>query len=158
MCADECLRDSNPEQLIYDLTAYLEPSLCERWSMQIFNWRIHNPPRVDMIHLLIKSSAQLAKPCNADLGGIPKVEKLRRGQFKSWKCKWSFAEKIEWEKPSITYSWSYFHNFNLHNKKLLWVEISCENKYCFSRQTLCILGKMSIEKFSLWNSVPMFKY
>ena len=102
MCADECLRDSNPEQLIHDLTAYLEPSLCERWSMQIFNWRIHNPPRVDMIHLLIKSSAQLAKPCNADLGGIPKVEKLRRGQFKSWKCKWSFAEKIEWGKPSIT--------------------------------------------------------
>ena len=102
MCADECLRDSNPEQLIHDLTAYLEPSLCERWSMQIFKWRIHNPPRVDMIHLLIKSSAQLAKPCNADLGGIPKVEKLRRGQFKSWKCKWSFAEKIEWGKPSIT--------------------------------------------------------
>ena len=56
--------------------------------MQIFKWRIHNPPRVDVIHLLIKSSAQqLAKPCNADLGGIPKVEKLRRGQFKSWKCK-----------------------------------------------------------------------
>ena len=43
--------------------------------MQIFKWRIHNPPRVDMI----KSSAQLAKPCNADLGGIPKVEKLERG-------------------------------------------------------------------------------
>ena len=39
---------------------------------------------------------------NADLGGIPKVEKLRRGQFKSWKYKWSFAEKIEWGKPSIT--------------------------------------------------------
>ena len=48
--------------------------------MQIFKWRIHNPPRVDMI----KSSAQLAKPCNADLGGIPKVEKLERGQLKSW--------------------------------------------------------------------------
>ena len=80
MCADECLRDSNPKQLIHDLTAYLEPSLCERWSMQIFKWRIHNPPRVDMI----KSSAQLAKPCNADLGGIPKVEKLKRGQLKSW--------------------------------------------------------------------------
>ena len=52
--------------------------------MQIFKWRIHNPPRVDMIYLLIKSSTQLAKPCNADLGGIPKVEKLGRGQFKSW--------------------------------------------------------------------------
>ena len=96
MCADECLRDSNPKQLIHDLTAYLEPSLCERWSMQIFKWRIHNPPRVDMI----KSSAQLAKPCNADLGGIPKVEKLERGQLKSWP-NGSFAEKIEWGKPSI---------------------------------------------------------
>ena len=58
--------------------------------MQIFKWRIHNPPRVD----IIKSSAQLAKPCNADLGGIPKVEKLERGQLKSWP-NGSFAEKIE---------------------------------------------------------------
>ena len=53
--------------------------------MQISKWRIHNPPRVDVIHLLIKSSSQqLAKPCNADLAGIPKVEKLTRGRFKSW--------------------------------------------------------------------------
>ena len=63
--------------------------------MQISKWRTHNPLRVDVIHLLIKSSAQqLAKPCNADLGGIPKVEKLERGQLKSWP-NGSFAEKIE---------------------------------------------------------------
>jgi len=38
-----------------------------------------------VIQLLIKSPAQqLAKPCNADLAGIPKEEKLTRGRFKSW--------------------------------------------------------------------------
>ena len=49
-----------------------------------------------------KSSAQqLAKACNADLGGIPKVENLGRGQLKSWQ-NGSEVLKIEWGKPSIT--------------------------------------------------------